>query len=174
MAAARAISGAGQRGHDELGLVALCHFGARRNAEDDASYGGIGQHGQQNLADQPREIDLDARATDVANLNYAGAALTGGIKVAPGVAVHLAGGATYNDLQFQVGAYWNGTADNTLLTTHGWTGWGAAGVDVGLGAGASFSAEAFYSPLTVVRPPSTSSQNDGLFNVRGLVTIHLR
>lgn len=116
----------------------------------------------------------DARSTDVANLNYAGAALTGGIKVAPGVAVHLAGGATYNDLQFQVGAYWNGTADNTLLTTHGWTGWGAAGVDVALGATASFSAEAFYSPLTVVRPPSTSSQNDGLFNVRGLVTVHLR
>ncbi len=72
----------------------------------------------------------NAPSTDVASLNYAGAALTGGIKVAPGVAVHLAGGATYNDLQFQIGAYWNGTADNSLLTTHGWTGWGAAGVDV--------------------------------------------
>ncbi|MGE5717660.1 MAG: hypothetical protein ACM369_13505 [Acidobacteriota bacterium] len=116
----------------------------------------------------------DARSTDVANLNTAGAALTGGFKVGKGVAIHLAGGATYNDLQFQVGAYWNGTADNTLLKTHGWTGWGAAGVDVALGAGATFSAEAFYSPLTVVRPPSTSSQNDGLFNVRGLVRFHLR
>ena len=108
-------------------------------------------------------------STDVANLNYYGAALTGGVRVAPGVVIHLAGGGAYNDLQFQVGAYWMGTVDNTLETTHGWTGWGAAGVDVALGKDVSLSAEAFYSPLMVVRPPSTSSQNDGLFNVRGMV-----
>jgi len=111
----------------------------------------------------------EASSTDVANLNYAGAALTGGVRLAETVRLHFAGGATYNDLQFQVGAYWNGTADNTLLMTHGWTGWGAAGVDVALGAHASLSAEAFYSPLSVVRPPSTSSQNDGLFNIRGAI-----
>ena len=36
----------------------------------------------------------------------------------------------------------------------------------------SISGEVFYSPLAVIRPPSTTSQNDGLFNIRSLITYH--
>lgn len=106
------------------------------------------------------------RSEDSATLNDVGAALTGGVKLG-GATLHGALGATYNDLQFQVGAFTNGTPDNTLLATHGWTGWVAAGADFPVGAHASLSVEAFYSPLAVRRPPATESGNDGLFNVRG-------
>ncbi len=109
----------------------------------------------------------DQRSEDKATLNAAGAALTGGVRVG-GATLHGALGATYNDLQFQVGAFTNGAADNTLLATHGWTGWVAAGADFPVGKRFSISAEAFYSPLRVKRPPATESETDGLFNVRAM------
>jgi hypothetical protein len=116
----------------------------------------------------------DARSADSATLNNAGAALTGGVKVAGGGTVHFAIGGQYNDLVFQVGAHTAGVADNTRLATHGWTGWVAAGAGWPLGKAASIAAEAYYSPLLVRRPPDTDTQNDGLFNVRALVRFHLR
>jgi hypothetical protein len=108
------------------------------------------------------------RSTDTATLNDAGAALAGGVKLGR-AALHGAVGATYNDLQFQVGAYTNGAADNTLLATHGWTGWVAAGADIPVGEHFSISVAAFYSPLQVKRPPATESVNDPLFNVRAMI-----
>jgi hypothetical protein len=116
----------------------------------------------------------DARSQDSATLNNVGAALTGGVKVGGGGAVHFAVGGTYNDLVFQIGAYTAGVADNTRLATHGWTGWVAAGAGFPLGKAASIAAEAYYSPLLVRRPPDTDTRNDGLFNVRALVRVHLR
>ena len=113
------------------------------------------------------------RSEDTATLNDVGAALTGGVKL--GVAtLHGALGATYDDLQFQVGAYTNGAADNTFLATHGWTGWVAAGAGVPVGERLSISVEAFYSPLRVRRPPATESGNDGLFNARAMIRWSLR
>jgi hypothetical protein len=108
------------------------------------------------------------RSEDTATLNDAGAAVAGGVRV--GLAtVHGALGATYNDLQFQVGAYTGGFADNTLLKTHGWTGWVALGADFPVGGHAAISGELFYSPLEVRRPPSSASTNDPLFNVRAML-----
>jgi hypothetical protein len=116
----------------------------------------------------------DAGSKDSATLNNGGLALTGGVKLGGGGALHFAVGGTYNDLVFQVGAVTNGTPDNTRLATHGWTGWVAAGAGWPLGKGASFAAEAFYSPLSVVRPPQQMAQNDGLFNVRAVLRFHIR
>ena len=113
------------------------------------------------------------RSEDVATLNDAGAALTGGVKLR-GATLHGALGATYNDLQFQVGAYTNGKPDNTLLQTHGWTGWIAAGADFPVAERFAIAAEAFYSPLRVKRPPATESENDGLFNARVMFRWQIR
>jgi hypothetical protein len=110
---------------------------------------------------------------DRATLDNAGAALTGGVKIGGGGSLHFAAGATYNDLVFQTGASEFGVPDTTRLITHGWTGWAAAGVGWPLGKRVGFSVEAFYSPLTVRRPPAMSSQNDDLFNVRALLTYHV-
>jgi hypothetical protein len=116
----------------------------------------------------------DAPSYDTSTLNDVGLALTGGVNVGGGGVFHFAGGATYNDLKFQVDAQTFGYPDHSLLLTDGWTGWVAAGLGWPLGARIWLGGEAFYSPLSVVRPPEQSSQNDGLFNVRVVLRYHLR
>jgi hypothetical protein len=77
-------------------------------------------------------------------------------------------------LKFHVGAAYAGIVDRTLETTHGGT--------VSLTGGLTYVAnekwrvtgEMFYSWLSVVRPPSTSSVSDGLLNARFLVTYRIR
>jgi hypothetical protein len=113
------------------------------------------------------------RSRDTATLNDVGAALIGAVHVG-GATLHLSGGATYNDVQFQVGAVENGVPDHTLLITHGWTGWIAGGVGGPFADRGWIGLEAFYSPLIVNRPPRTDTQNDGLFNVRAVVRYRLR
>lgn len=110
---------------------------------------------------------------DTATLNHWGAALTSGAKL-PGGSVHLAAGATYNDVQFQVGAEELGVHDSTLEITHGWTGWIAGGGALSLGSSASFAIEAFYSPLLVRRPGQTDTRNDALFNARAMLRFRVR
>ena len=62
-----------------------------------------------------------------------------------------------------------------LLAGHdGFTVSFTAGLAYALTDRLSLSGEVFYSPLSVVRPPNASSQNDGLFNVRSLVTYRIR
>jgi hypothetical protein len=112
-------------------------------------------------------------SSDTSTLNNVGLALTGGAKIGGGGLVHLSGGATYNDLAFQVDAVTYGYPDHTRLLADGWTGWVAAGLGWPLGARTWVAGEAFYSPLWVVRPPDTSRQNDGLFNLRVLLRFHL-
>jgi hypothetical protein len=118
-------------------------------------------------------LGCDAPSEDVATLNYAGGALSAAAKIGTGWA-HIAGGGTYNDLQFQVGAYENGQPDNTRLTTYGWTGWIAGGVGFPLGPRFWLGGEAFYSWLWVRRPPDRELENDGLFNVRALLRYRIQ
>jgi len=73
------------------------------------------------------------------------------------------------DLQFQVDARYSGIVDHTLQTTNSNTVSVAAGVGHVLSARWRVVTELFYSPLSVVRPPQVSSQNDGLLNGRFLV-----
>ena len=80
----------------------------------------------------------------------------------------------YLDLEFEVDAHYSGVADTMRQTTNGGT--------IALTGGATYLAgekwrltgELFYSPLSVVRPPSTSSTNDGLLNLRFLVSYRVR
>jgi hypothetical protein len=80
----------------------------------------------------------------------------------------------YLDLEFNVNARYAGIRDRTRQTTSG----GAFSMLGGIGfapAGQWYlSAEVFYAPLSVVRPPDTSQRNDGLFNGRFLVSYRLR
>ncbi len=115
----------------------------------------------------------NAISHDEVTLKQAGLALTGGMGETGTLGFHYAVGATYNDPRFQVDAVEFHIPDHTLLTTHGWTEWVAAGVGVPLGGSVSLSGEAFYSPLMVKRPPDTSTRNDGLFNVRAMLRFRL-
>jgi len=80
----------------------------------------------------------------------------------------------YLDADFEVNARYAGIIDRTALLTNGVTVSFSAGLAYSITERLSVSGEVFYSPLNVVRPPNTSSQNDGLFNVRSLVTYRIR
>jgi hypothetical protein len=77
---------------------------------------------------------------------------------------------SYLDLQFQVNALYAGLIDHTLQTTNGETVSLTAGLGLTPFGHWRLAAELFYSPLSVVRPPKVSSQNDGLLNGRLLVS----
>jgi hypothetical protein len=83
---------------------------------------------------------------------------------------YLGVSVAYLDLQFQVNARYAGIIDNTLQTTHGVTVYFTAGVGYAPSERWRLAGELYYEPLSVVRPPSASSQNDGLLNGRFLIS----
>ncbi len=115
----------------------------------------------------------EAPSHDTATLDLAGLAVTGGVRLGRGQ-LHWGAGATYNDLEFQVDAVTYGYHDRALLLTDGWTAWAAVGAGWLVGERLWLGGEVFYSPLEVVRPPSTASENDALLNARVLLRYHAR
>ena len=80
----------------------------------------------------------------------------------------------YLDTDFEVNAVYADMIDRTVLLTDGVTVSFTAGVGYALTDRLRLSGEVFYSPLGVVRPPETTTQNDGLFNLRSLITYRIR
>ena len=109
---------------------------------------------------------------DELTLDHAGAALTGGYRIKT-IDLHWGVAATYMDMEFQVDAVTFGIVDRTLLLADGWTWSVNGGASWRLGSRTSLSAEVFYSPLSVVRPPSTVQDNDPLLNVRTMLRFDL-
>ena len=114
----------------------------------------------------------EEKSSDTSRLNYVGLALTGGIGIGV-TTVHWGFAANYMDMEFQVDAVTFGLHDQTRLSAEGWT-W-----SVNTGASWSFSemlefgAEVFFSPLSVVRPPSQTAENDPLINLRTVLRFRL-
>ena len=77
------------------------------------------------------------------------------------------------DMEFQVDAVTFGIVDRTLLRADGWTWSFNTGASWRLGERTSLAAELFYSPLSVVRPPSTAVENDPLLNLRTMLRFDL-
>jgi hypothetical protein len=109
-------------------------------------------------------------SNDEVTLDYAGVALTGGYLLSErwDANLHFALMATAMDLEFQVDALLFDLRDRTVLATDGWTYAALAGFSWKPSGVSRLAVEAFYTPLDVVRPPSTSTQNDGLFNLRAM------
>ncbi len=91
-------------------------------------------------------------------------------KLEPYVGVAL----NYLDADFQVNARYSGLIDRTLLLADGFTESFTGGVSYAITERFSISGEVFDSPLDVIRPPSNASQNDGLLNIRSLITYRIR
>jgi hypothetical protein len=87
---------------------------------------------------------------------------------------YVGAAVSFMDLEFQVDARYDGLEDRTLQLTDGVTWSVTAGVGVALSERWSLSGELFYSWLSVARPPSTSADNEGLFNGRFLVSYRIR
>jgi len=85
-------------------------------------------------------------------------------------------GLNYMDLEFRVNAlYANGQVeDHNLQLTSGTTVSATAGVSFEASRHWRLTAELFYSWLGIVRPPSTTSANEGFFNARMLVSYRIR
>ncbi len=114
----------------------------------------------------------EAPSTDELTLNYLGAAFTGGYHYRK-TDFHWGLAANYMDMEFQVDARTFGFHDRSLLLADGWTWSFNTGASWRLGGRTSVAVELFYSPLSVVRPPSTSSENDPLLNLRTMLRFDL-
>ena len=114
----------------------------------------------------------EAPSKDELTLNYLGAAFTGGYRYQK-TDFHWGLAANYMDMEFQVNALTFGIIDRTLLLADGWTWSLNGGASWSLGGRTSLAVELFYSPLSVVRPPSTTTKNDPLLNLRTMFRINL-
>jgi hypothetical protein len=115
-------------------------------------------------------------SADTASLRYAGDELQFAYRIPsmPKLVPHVAAGGNFMAGAFQVNAPVVGALDHTHLWTHGGTFSGTAGVTYLVTKRAAFSVDAFYSPLWVTRSPGAPTTNDGLFNVRALLSYSLR
>lgn len=111
-----------------------------------------------------------SKSRDKVRMNYLGAELSGAYDIpeARGLRPYATLAFNYMNLEFHVNARYADVIDFTRLKTDGVTFSGTLGLLFPLTPRLEVSAEVFYSPLRVTRPPATSTTNDGLFNVRGM------
>ncbi|HEX8985669.1 MAG TPA: hypothetical protein VF767_09565, partial [Bryobacteraceae bacterium] len=115
-------------------------------------------------------------SADVASLRYAGSEVQFAYRIPsmPKLTPHVAAGGNFMDGVFQVHAPVVGGLDQTRLWTRGGTFSGTAGLTYLLTKQAAFTVDVFYTPLWVQRTPGAPRTNDGLFNVRALLSYRIR
>lgn len=84
---------------------------------------------------------------------------------------YLTVGGNRFSTRFETNALTRGVLDRSTFETSGYTVHTTAGVSVRVNTRVRVVGEAFYTPLDVVRFGAPSSENDGLFNGRGMVEI---
>ena len=116
------------------------------------------------------------KSSDVATVRYAGSEFQFAYKIPgmPKLVPHLATGGNFMDGAFQTDAPVVRGRDRTRLWTRGGTWSSTAGVSYLLTAKTAFTVDAFYTPLWVKRNPTAPRTNDGLFNVRALLSYTFR
>jgi hypothetical protein len=110
----------------------------------------------------------ESASNDELTLNHVSLAVTGGV-IVKRTTFHWGLAASWMDMEFQVDAVTYGITDRTRLLADGWTWSVNGGASWQLSRRFTLAGEIFYSPLSVTRPPSTESENDGLFNLRSLL-----
>jgi hypothetical protein len=112
------------------------------------------------------------KSSDVATLRYAGSEFQFAYKIPgmPKLVPHVATGGNFIDGAFQTDAPVVRGRDRTRLWTRGGTWSSTAGVSYLLSSHTAFTVDAFYTPLWVERSPTAPRTNDGLFNVRALLS----
>jgi hypothetical protein len=117
-----------------------------------------------------------AESADVATLRYAGSEFQFAYRISrmPRLVPHVAAGGNFIDAAFRVHASTQYGLDRTRMWTRGGTFSGTAGASYLLNSRMTFTVDAFYSPLWVRRNATAPRTNDGLFNVRALLSYHFR
>jgi hypothetical protein len=118
----------------------------------------------------------EGKSADKSTQSYAGLEFSGAYRIEKlgGLTPYLAVAGNFLDTEVRVHAQTFGVLDRRHLESQTWTFSFSAGVAYPLADKLTLSVGMFYSPLWVIRPPATSSENDGLVNVRALLTYQLR
>lgn len=118
----------------------------------------------------------EKKSADRLSQHSAGLELSGSYRIERlrGLTPYIAVAGNFLDTRVQVNALTFGILDRNRLEAETWTFSTSAGIAYPLTNRLMLSVGMFYSPLWVTRPPATSSQNDGLLNVRALVTYQLK
>jgi hypothetical protein len=117
------------------------------------------------LCEEPSKDEMKPR--------LAGVELSGGY-TAGAWRPHVGVAFNYLDPEFTVNARYSGVVDRTLQLTDGPSVSVSGGLSYTPSARWRLTGELFYSWLTIVRPPATTSQNEGFFNGRFFVSYRLR
>jgi hypothetical protein len=125
--------------------------------------------------DPRNSYGCQAVSSDVARLRYVGGELdiwrsAAGSRLMP----HVTVGVNYLNSVFQVDAMTFDFHDRTQLRTRGATVSLSGGLAYALTDRFTAGIEVFYSPLSVRRPPDTSSEIEGLLNARGILSYRVR
>ncbi len=117
-----------------------------------------------------------AQSADVATLRYAGSEFELSYRVPghPKLIPHAAAGGNFIDAAFQTHAPVAAGMDETRLWTRGGTFTTSGGITYLVTKRAAFTVDAFYTPLWVKRDVNAPRTNDGLFNVRALLSYTFR
>jgi hypothetical protein len=155
--------------HWQLGARGYFQFGT---LEGDITYG----EDEAAAGDDPdrNPFMCEAPSNDKLGQKVYGAELTAGYISDSKFRPYAGLAFNYLDLDFQVDALYAGLIDTTEQFTNGGT--------ISVTAGANYIAtdkwritgEVFYTWLSVVRPPSMTSANDGLLNFRFFVSYRIR
>jgi hypothetical protein len=121
------------------------------------------------IEEGPNDFLCEEPSNDEETQRVLGVEVTGGYVSEGPLRPYFGIGLNYMDLEFQVDARYSGIEDHMLQVTNGGTVSLTAGVNYVATEKLRLTGELFYSWLSVVRPPETTSQNDGLFNFRFLV-----
>ena len=115
-------------------------------------------------------------SADVASLHYAGSEFQLAYRIPrmPKLIPHVGVGGNFIDAAFQVHAPVSDGLDQTRLWTRGGTFSSSGGVSYLITKRAAITVDAFYSPLWVQRQAGGPTKNDGLFNVRALLSYSIR
>jgi hypothetical protein len=126
----------------------------------------------QEIEEGENEFDCAAPSNDDLSQRVFGGEITAGFGSGP-LRPYVGFAVNYMDLEFQIDALHSGVHDRTLELTDGTTIYVNGGATYAAGEKWRITGELFYSPLSVVRPPGTTSQNDPLFNFRLLVAYQI-
>jgi hypothetical protein len=115
-------------------------------------------------------------SADRASLRYAGSEFQVAYRIrrTPKLVPHAAVGGNFIDGAFQVHAPVEKGLDQTRLWTRGGTFSVTGGASYLVTDRVTLTVDTFYTPLWVQRSPVTPRTNDGLFNVRALISYNFR
>ena len=115
-------------------------------------------------------------SSDVASLRYAGSEFQIAYRIPrmPKLVPHISVGGNFIDAAIQLKAPVVKGLDETREWTRGGTFSTTAGVSYLVTKQTVFTVDTFYSPLWVTRSPTAGRTNDGLFNVRAMLSYTIR